>query len=102
LAKDPDFNKAGFHIGRFITAVVYTEVERADIEALRSDMYSASMRINVSSFFPCLPYRFFLDFDSTPFPEYHQTLSIQGSVSQGYSEETHQNANPQGRIERTG
>jgi hypothetical protein len=31
LAKDLDFMKAGFHIGRFVTAAVNTEAERANI-----------------------------------------------------------------------
>jgi hypothetical protein len=34
LAKDPDFIKAEFHIGRFETAAVNTEAEQADIQAL--------------------------------------------------------------------
>jgi hypothetical protein len=50
LAKGPDFIKTGFHIGRFITTVVNTKAERADIEALKSNLYSTSTRINVSSF----------------------------------------------------
>jgi hypothetical protein len=34
LAKDPDFIKAGFHNGRFMTAVVNTGVERIEIQVL--------------------------------------------------------------------
>jgi hypothetical protein len=51
LAKDPDFIKAGFHIGRFITTAVNTEADHADIQALRNDLNSASTRINVSNFY---------------------------------------------------
>jgi hypothetical protein len=35
FSKDPDFIKAGFHIGRFITAAVNTEEERVVTEALK-------------------------------------------------------------------
>jgi hypothetical protein len=34
LAKDPDFIMVGFHIGRFVTAVVNTKAERGDIQGL--------------------------------------------------------------------
>jgi hypothetical protein len=43
LTKDLDFIKVGFHIGRFMTVVVNTKAERADIQALRSDLDSASL-----------------------------------------------------------
>jgi hypothetical protein len=40
MAKDPDFIKVGFHIGRYITVVVNIEAERADIKVLKSDLDS--------------------------------------------------------------
>jgi hypothetical protein len=60
LAKDPDFIKAGCHIGRYTPAAVNTEAERADIQALRSDLDSTSLHINVSflllfKIIACLP-----------------------------------------------
>jgi hypothetical protein len=60
LAKDLDFIKVGFHIGRFITVAVNTEAERADIEALRGNLDSTSLRINVSISFYVLHYHLFL------------------------------------------
>jgi hypothetical protein len=48
LAEDPDFIKARFHFGRFVTAAVNTEAEHAEIQALQSDMDSAARHINVS------------------------------------------------------
>jgi hypothetical protein len=52
LLKDPDFIKAGFHIGKFIIVAVDTEVDRTNIETLRTDLDSASTRINMST--PCI------------------------------------------------
>jgi hypothetical protein len=52
LAKDLDFIKTGFHIGRFITTAVDTEADHANIEALRTNLDSSSTRINVST--PCI------------------------------------------------
>jgi hypothetical protein len=49
LAKDPDFIKAGFHIGRFITTTVDTEADCPNNEALWMDLDSASTWINVST-----------------------------------------------------
>jgi hypothetical protein len=43
LAKDRDFIKVGFHIRRFVTVTVNMEVERAKIQALRSDMDGTSL-----------------------------------------------------------
>jgi hypothetical protein len=54
LAKDPDFIKVGFHIGRFVTAAVNTEAKHADIQTLQSDLDSAFLCINVSSPLYCL------------------------------------------------
>jgi hypothetical protein len=51
LVKDPDIISGGFHIGRFITVVMNTKEECTDFEALRSDLDSASTRINISSLF---------------------------------------------------
>jgi hypothetical protein len=55
LAKDLYSIKVGFHIGRLITAAVNTEAERTDIQALRSDLDFASLRINVS-----IPFLFYI------------------------------------------
>jgi hypothetical protein len=52
LAKDPDFIKARFHIGRFITTAVDAEVDHSNTEALQTELDSASTRINVST--PCI------------------------------------------------
>jgi hypothetical protein len=52
LANDPDFIHAGFHIGRFIIAVVDTKANRLNTEALRTELESTSTRIYVSS--PCI------------------------------------------------
>jgi hypothetical protein len=48
VAKDPDFIKVGFHIGRFITTAVDIEVGCTNIKALWTDLNFASTRINVS------------------------------------------------------
>jgi hypothetical protein len=48
LTKDPEFVKAGFHIGRFITTIVDTEKDRANMDDLYNDLESASTRLNVS------------------------------------------------------
>jgi hypothetical protein len=53
LAKDPDFIKAGCHIEKYITVVVNSEEEQAEIQALCSDLDSASLHINVSCHFSC-------------------------------------------------
>jgi hypothetical protein len=50
LANDPEFIKVGFHIGRFITAAVDTEEDRTNMDALYTDLESASTRFNVSTF----------------------------------------------------
>jgi hypothetical protein len=50
LAQDPNFIKVGCHLGKYITAVVNTEAEQADIRVLRDDLNSASLQINVSLF----------------------------------------------------
>jgi hypothetical protein len=59
LAKDLDFIKAWFHIGSFITTTMNTEAERADIEALRNDLDSASTRININNLFLCFSFPLF-------------------------------------------
>jgi hypothetical protein len=59
LANDPEFINVGFHIGNFITTVVDTEANCANIESLYTDLDSTSTRINVSIFylvFYYLPY----------------------------------------------
>jgi hypothetical protein len=38
LGNDLEFIKAGFHIGRFITAAVDTEVERMNTDVLYADL----------------------------------------------------------------
>jgi hypothetical protein len=48
LAKEPDFIKARCHIGKYITTAVNIEAEEADIQALRNDLDSTSIRINLS------------------------------------------------------
>jgi hypothetical protein len=57
LARHPNFIKTGFHIGRFITTPVNIEAEHADIQALRCDLDSASLRINVRISLAILFYR---------------------------------------------
>jgi hypothetical protein len=52
LAQDPDFINVGFHIGRFITSAVDIEADHFNTEALRTELDSASTRINVST--PCI------------------------------------------------
>jgi hypothetical protein len=52
LANNPNFIQAGFHIGRFITAVVDNEADRLNIEALPTELDSTSTKIHVSS--PCI------------------------------------------------
>jgi hypothetical protein len=48
LAKDPEFVKVGFHIGRFIMAVVDTKKDRTNMDGLYNDLESASTQLNVS------------------------------------------------------
>jgi hypothetical protein len=48
LANDLEFIKARFHIGRFITVAVDTKDDHVNIEALYTDLESASAQINVS------------------------------------------------------
>jgi hypothetical protein len=62
LAKDPDFINGRFHIGKYITVAVNTKAERMDIEALKSDLDSASARINVSKFLLCFTLPLFPQF----------------------------------------
>jgi hypothetical protein len=100
LAKDPDFIKVMFYIGRFITIVVDTEAERANIEALRNDLDSASTRIDVSNLSHHSPYHISLKSNSSPLPKYYQALSVQGPDSEDLFEMTHRNANPWGWTER--
>jgi hypothetical protein len=49
LAQDPNFIKVECHIGKYITTTVNTEAEQEDIQAVWSDLDSASLHINVSS-----------------------------------------------------
>jgi hypothetical protein len=56
LAKDPDFIKAGFHFGRFVTATVDTKVDRYNTEVLQTELDSAWTRINVSTPFITVHY----------------------------------------------
>jgi hypothetical protein len=49
LANDPDFIQAGFHIGRFITAVINTQADWLNYEALMTEVESCVKRIFVSS-----------------------------------------------------
>jgi hypothetical protein len=49
LANDPDFIKVGFHIGRFITAVVDIKSNRVNTMALRTELNSTWTRINMST-----------------------------------------------------
>jgi hypothetical protein len=48
LADNPEFTKAGFHIGRFVTATIDTKVDRANIKALYSNLEFALTCIIVS------------------------------------------------------
>jgi hypothetical protein len=50
LANDPEFIKAGFHIGRFTTATVDTEVGCMNIGTLYTNLKSALTWFNVSIF----------------------------------------------------
>jgi hypothetical protein len=43
LANDPDFIQAGFHIGRFITVVLDTEVDRLNTRGLLTESSLAGM-----------------------------------------------------------
>jgi hypothetical protein len=54
MVKDPNFIKAGCHIGKYIVPAVNTKVEQADIQELHSDLDSAFLCINVSYPFSCL------------------------------------------------
>jgi hypothetical protein len=49
--QEPKFIKAGCHLGTFITAIVNTEAEQANIQALQGNLDSALTRVNVSSAF---------------------------------------------------
>jgi hypothetical protein len=66
LAKDLDFIKVRFHIGRFVTATINTATEQSDIQALRAGLDSTSLQINVSAPLLFLSYRSLLNL--TPFP----------------------------------
>jgi hypothetical protein len=54
LAKDPDFIKVECHIGKYITAMVNTEAEQVDIQALHSDLDYVLLHINVRYPFSCV------------------------------------------------
>jgi hypothetical protein len=57
LTKNPDFIKVGFHIGRFITAVVDTAKQHVVTKALKINLEFALEEINVSiSFLFQLPF----------------------------------------------
>jgi hypothetical protein len=43
-----DFIQAGFHVGRFVTAIVGTEADRTNINALYSSLKTTSDQIDVS------------------------------------------------------
>jgi hypothetical protein len=45
--QDPEFIKAGCHLGTFVTAAVNTEEKQADIQALQGNLDSALSEINV-------------------------------------------------------
>jgi hypothetical protein len=49
-AKDLEFIKAGFHIGRFFTAAVDTEKDCTNKDTLYTDPEFALTRLNVSTF----------------------------------------------------
>jgi hypothetical protein len=51
LAKDPDFIKAGFHVGGFITTAVDTEKEQAVTKALKCNLEFALEQIKVCASF---------------------------------------------------
>jgi hypothetical protein len=52
LWDNPEFIQAGFHIRRFITAVVDTEADRENIKALYSSLKSTLVQIDVSALKP--------------------------------------------------
>jgi hypothetical protein len=77
LAKDPDFIKAGFHIGRFVTAAVNTEAEYVETQALQSDMDSAALHISISLYtFCCFTLPLVPDPDSPSRSGNYQALAI--------------------------
>jgi hypothetical protein len=77
LPKDPDFIKARFHIGRFVTVAVNTKAHHAEIQALQSDMDSAALHINVRLHtFCCFALLPVLDPDSASHLGNHQALAV--------------------------
>jgi hypothetical protein len=48
LFDNPEFIQARFHTGRFVTAVVDTEVDRANTKALNSALKTALTHLDVS------------------------------------------------------
>jgi hypothetical protein len=89
LAKDPEFVKAGFHIGRFITAVVDIEKDHANMDALYNDMVSASARLNVSISYPMLYNFFCLIFTTLCYAGPGGAFSLKGSILESHNKKTH-------------
>jgi hypothetical protein len=77
-AKDPDFIRARLHIGRFVTTAVNTEAEQANIQALRGDLDSAFLHVNVSPLLLFKIYRLPFDSNSFHYLENHRTFPIKG------------------------
>jgi hypothetical protein len=92
LAKDSDFIKAIFHIGRFITVAVDTEIDHANIEALWTDLDSASTKINVITLHLIVHYRLCLILTPPFYLETNQAFLIKRPVSEGCPQETYQNS----------
>jgi hypothetical protein len=94
LAKDPNFIKVEFHIGRFITAAVDNEKERAITEALKGNLESASQQININVLLSILYYCSIVNSNSPLHPVTHQAVSIEGSIHKGCPQEANEDTNP--------
>jgi hypothetical protein len=79
-----EFIQAGFHIGRFITAVVDTEVDQANIKALYLDLKLALTHLNVSVSY--LHYNIFAWFWFSSYANIGGALWGQGAIPESSTE----------------
>jgi hypothetical protein len=88
LANDPDFIKAGLHIGSFITVAVDTEKEQAITKALKCYLEFASEQNSISSLF--LFYNttsIFANPNTSLLAATHRVLSIEWPIHKSCSQE---------------
>jgi hypothetical protein len=84
-----DFIQARFHIGRYVSVSMDTQVEQEQIKALYSSINTTSKLIDVSFYAPpyLLTLRLFLDTDSG------QTLSRQRLILKGITQKDTRDSN---------